>query len=48
MGVEVLTNTVAPLLGTTICVAMYVSPVRAVMKARRTLKLGSLNPIPFG
>jgi hypothetical protein len=48
MDYSVLSNTVAPLLGTVICVMMYCSPVKAVMLARRRVSLGSLNAIPFG
>lgn len=48
MDVQVLTNTVAPLLGTIICIVMYSSPVLAVREARSCSSLGCLNAIPFG
>ena len=42
---------VAPALGTIICFGMWLSPMKAVLEARRTKSLnlssGPLNPIPF-
>ncbi|CAM9424462.1 unnamed protein product, partial [Ectocarpus fasciculatus] len=44
----VITDLVCPLLGTAICCAMYLSPLQAVLAARRSGSLGTLNPVPFG
>lgn len=41
-------NNVAPMLGTVIGIAMWLSPLKTVLQARKEKYLGSLNPYPFG
>lgn len=44
---SVLTNLVAPLIGTIICNCMWFSPLPMVLKARLSRDLGDANPLPF-
>ena len=45
---SVVTNLVCPLIGTLICNVMWLSPLPAVLEARRQHSMGALNPLPFG
>ncbi|KAG2445336.1 hypothetical protein HYH02_008801 [Chlamydomonas schloesseri] len=44
---NVLLDTVVPGMGAVISILMYLSPLKAVLKAQREKHLGDLNPIPF-
>mmetsp|Transcript_22388 Transcript_22388/g.56985 ORF Transcript_22388/g.56985 Transcript_22388/m.56985 type:complete len:240 (-) Transcript_22388:1105-1824(-) len=44
---NVFLTSVVPALGAVISLAMYASPVQAVLAAQRSRQLGDLNPIPF-
>ena len=45
---SVVTSLVCPLIGTLICNIMWLSPLPAVLEARRRHSLGALNPLPYG
>ncbi|GIL59783.1 hypothetical protein Vafri_14501 [Volvox africanus] len=48
MSGNVLLDTVTPALGAVVSTAMYLSPLKAVLRASREKSLGELNPLPFG